>query len=73
MAAAPEPPALAADATSSPASPRGALLDLRARVSLASVARKVRDAFVAMWSFRQIFFFIGSVTAMHFFGDELAV
>eukprot|EP00631_Chrysoreinhardia_giraudii_P000303 CAMPEP_0197421432 /NCGR_PEP_ID=MMETSP1170-20131217/7070_1 /TAXON_ID=54406 /ORGANISM="Sarcinochrysis sp, Strain CCMP770" /LENGTH=33 /DNA_ID= /DNA_START= /DNA_END= /DNA_ORIENTATION= len=33
----------------------------------------MKDIFLKMWSYKSIVFFIGSVTAIHFFGDELAV
>lgn len=43
------------------------------RIKLDNVARSMKAIFLKIWTFKNIFFFIGSVTAIHVFGDELAV
>lgn len=44
-----------------------------ARIRLQNVAKRMKDMFLKMWDFKNIVFFIGTVTLMHTLGDELAV
>ena len=46
---------------------------VRHRIRLRVMAAKMRDAFVKIWDYKNIIYFIGSVGLMHFYGDELAV
>lgn len=43
------------------------------RIKLENVARTMKNVFLRMWSVRNILYFVGSVTVIHVFGDELAV
>lgn len=47
------------------------LLDVR--IKLQNVARTMHEILMKMWAHKNVFFFIGSATLIHFFGDELAV
>ena len=54
------------------ASKSGMLLDIR-RVKWSNVARKMKETLINLWSFKNVWFFFGSVAMMHWYGDELAV